>query len=119
MRKIKINSSLDILLYAEGASWSPIHVCAPNMRVVLLEDIWKWAGDCEPAVKRIFWPCDVARSGKSAIAHTFAQRCHMKGLLASSFFDREISERRGPQKVLDVQKPVWKALRSAAETLSL
>jgi len=89
------------------------------MRVVLLEDIWKWAGDCEPAMKRIFWLGDVARSGKGAIAHTFAQRCHMKGLLASLFFDQEISEHHGPQKVLDVQKPVWKALRSAAEMLSL
>jgi hypothetical protein len=100
VRKIKLNSSLGILPYAEGASWNPIHVCAPNTRVVLLEDIWKWAGDSEPAVKRIFWLCDVAGSGKSAIAHTFAQQCHAKGLLASSFFfDREISGRSGPQKL--------------------
>jgi hypothetical protein len=100
VRKIKLNSSLGILPYAEGASWNPIHVCAPNTRVVLLEDIWKWAGDSEPAVKRIFWLCDVAGSGKSAVAHTFAQQCHAKGLLASSFFfDREISGRSGPQKL--------------------
>jgi gluconate kinase len=32
------------------------------------------------------WLADVAGSGKSAIAHTIAQRCHKKKLLASSFF---------------------------------
>jgi hypothetical protein len=98
--KIKLNSSLGILPYAEGASWNPIHVCAPNTRVVLLEGIWKWAGDSEPAVKRIFWLCDVAGSGKSAVAHTFAQQCHAKGLLASSFFfDQETSGCSGLQKL--------------------
>jgi hypothetical protein len=90
-----------ILPYAEGASWNPTLVCLPNTRVVILEDIWKWAtNDSEPATKKIFWLSDVAGSGKSAIAHTFAQRCHSKGLLASSFFfDREISGRSGPQKL--------------------
>ena len=68
--------------------------------MVLLEDIWEWAGNSEPGAKRIFWLCDVAGSGKSAVAHTFAQQCHAKGLLASSFFfDREISGRSGPQKL--------------------
>ena len=67
---------------------------------MLLEDIWEWADDPEPAAKKIFWLCDVAGSGKSAVAHTFAQQCHAKGLLASSFFfDREISGRSGPQKL--------------------
>jgi hypothetical protein len=101
VRKINLNSALGILPYAEGASWNPTRVCSPNTRVVILEDIWKWAtNDSEPAAKKIFWLCDVAGSGKSAIAHTFAQQCHMKGLLASSFFfDREISGRSGPQKL--------------------
>jgi hypothetical protein len=41
--------------------------------------------------------CDVARSGKSAIAHTVTQQCRAKGLLTSFFFDQEISGCNGPQ----------------------
>jgi hypothetical protein len=96
VRKIDLGT----LPYAEGVSWDPALTCSPNTRIVLLEDIWKWAiNTSEPAAK-IFWLCDVAGSGKSAIAHTFAQQCRAKGLLASSFFfDREIVERNGPQKL--------------------
>jgi hypothetical protein len=42
----------------------------------------------------------VAGAGKSAIAHTVAQHCDNHGLLASSFFfDRNIPDRRSPQKL--------------------
>jgi hypothetical protein len=41
--------------------------------------------------------CDVARSGKSAIAHTVTQQCRTKGMLTSFFFDQEISGRNRPQ----------------------
>jgi len=101
VRKINLNSALGILPFAKGASWNPTYICSPNTRVVILEDIWKWAiDDSGPAAKKIFWLCDVAGSGKSAIAHTFASQCHAKGLLASSFFfDREISGRSRPHKL--------------------
>ena len=48
----------------------------------------------------IFWLSDVAGTGKSAIAHTIAQYCDNHGLLGSSFFfDRNIPDRRNPQKL--------------------
>src|SRR5882757_9828210 len=42
---------------------SPTHVCPPTMRVILPEDIWKWATNNSelPTTKSIFWLCD-ARS---------------------------------------------------------
>jgi hypothetical protein len=43
---------------------------------------------------------DIAGSGKSAIAHTIAQRCYEMGVLGSSFFfDRDIAGRNGPEKL--------------------
>jgi hypothetical protein len=48
----------------------------------------------------IFWLCDVAGAGKSTVAHTIAQYCDGHGLLGSSFFfNRNIPDRRTPQKL--------------------
>jgi hypothetical protein len=99
--KIALNSALRNLSYAEGASWNSSLMCAPDTRVALLQDIWKWVDTADPMkAAEILWLCDVAGSGKSTIAHTFAQQSHAKGLLASSFFfDREIPGLNGPQKI--------------------
>jgi hypothetical protein len=69
----------------------------------------------------IVWLADVAGSGKSAIAHTIAQRCHEKKLLASSFFfDREVSGRNGAQKLFSTSARDLAGLsKSLAETISL
>jgi tetratricopeptide (TPR) repeat protein len=101
--KIVLNSALLTLSYAKGASWNSTLMCSPNTRVALLEDIWKWVDTADPTkAAEIFWLCDVAGSGKSTVAHTFAQQCHEKGLLASSFFfDREIHGCNGPQKIFN------------------
>jgi len=95
---IILNTAFASLPYAKGASWNPTLVCLPNTRVVLLEWIWKWINAAEPTgAAKIFWLCDVAGSGKSAIAHMVAQQCHEKGMLGSSFFfDRGISGRNEP-----------------------
>ena len=54
----------------------------------------------ETKAAEILWLCDVAGAGKSAIAHTVAQNCFDKGVLASSFFfDRNTPDRRSPLKL--------------------
>ena len=92
---------LDVLPYAEGASWNPEHVCFQGTRKELFHDIQKWiysADENKPA--EVFWLCDVAGAGKSAIAHTVSQECYHAGVLASSFFfDRNIPDRRSPAKL--------------------
>ncbi|KIM86004.1 hypothetical protein PILCRDRAFT_5085, partial [Piloderma croceum F 1598] len=94
-------SSLDALPYAEGASWNPNLVCLRDTRKALLDDIIKWIYLAEESGgAEIFWLSDVAGAGKSAIAHTVAQYCDNHGLLGSSFFfDRNIPDRRTPQKL--------------------
>ncbi|KDQ19511.1 hypothetical protein BOTBODRAFT_102889, partial [Botryobasidium botryosum FD-172 SS1] len=93
---------VDKLPYAAGASWDPESGCLSDTREVLLEEIMNWirgtsaSGDAE-----ILCLTGVAGSGKSAIAHTVAQRCHKEGILASSFFfNREFEERNRPDKLL-------------------
>ena len=92
-------SALDMLPYAKGSSWSPLLACLPGTRVGLLEDIWNWIRAVDHTQSaEIFLLSDLAGTGKSAIAHSVAKRCHDAGLLASSFFfDRDVSDRNGPQ----------------------
>ncbi|KIM84261.1 hypothetical protein PILCRDRAFT_6526 [Piloderma croceum F 1598] len=99
-----INSAtniLDILPYAEGASWNPQLVCLQDTRRELFDDIWRWIYTADETKRaEIFWLCDVAGAGKSALAHTVALNCFHEGVLASSFFfDRNIPDRRSPQKL--------------------
>jgi hypothetical protein len=99
--RVVSNASLSTLPYAEGASWNPSLVCLPDTRTALLDMIWKWINEADVANSaEIFLLSDAAGTGKTAIAHTVARNCHLKGILASSFFfDRNISDRNHPQKL--------------------
>src|SRR6202042_323521 len=94
-------TTLDVLPYAEGASWNPELVCLRDTRRELFYDIWKWIYSAdESGEAEILWLCEVAGAGKSAIAHTVARNCFYKGVLGSSFFfDRNIPDRRTPVKL--------------------
>jgi tetratricopeptide (TPR) repeat protein len=61
----------------------------------MLEQIWQWISSANSAeTAQIFFLTSVAGAGKSAIAHSVAQRCHQERILASSFFfDRNITDR--------------------------
>src|SRR5258705_10573198 len=89
------------LRYAEGASWNPKLACLSDTRIALINDIITWIDSADGSkTAEILWLSDVAGAGKTAIAHTVAQHCASHGLLASSFFfDRNIPDRRSPQKL--------------------
>jgi hypothetical protein len=53
----------------------------------------------ESKAAEIFWLCDVAGAGKSAIAHTVARNCFYQSVLTSSFFDRNIPDLWTPVKL--------------------
>ncbi|KDQ10779.1 hypothetical protein BOTBODRAFT_177852 [Botryobasidium botryosum FD-172 SS1] len=90
------------LPYAAGASWSPTNGCLAGTREALIEEIMDWIrGSSASGGAEILCLTGVAGSGKTAIAHTIAQRCHSEGILASSFFfNREFEERHHPAKLL-------------------
>ncbi|KDQ16947.1 hypothetical protein BOTBODRAFT_221042 [Botryobasidium botryosum FD-172 SS1] len=93
---------LDKLPYAAGASWSPESGCLLDTRKALIEEIMDWIrGASASGGAEILCLTGVAGSGKTAIAHTVAQRCYEEGILASSFFfNREFEERNRPDKLL-------------------
>ena len=90
--------AVNSLPYANGASWDPSYTCLPGTRVTLLENIWSWIHS--PDAERIFWLSSVAGAGKSAVAHTIAERCREEDLLGSSFFfDHSDEGRNNPKKL--------------------
>ncbi|KAF7986916.1 hypothetical protein HWV62_12701 [Athelia sp. TMB] len=90
--------ALDKLPYAEGASWDTKLGCLPGTRVALLEKVDSWIHDMDG--EGILWLKGVAGSGKSAIAHTLAERLQNDSLLASSFFfDRNFPSRNTHQNL--------------------
>ena len=94
-------TTIDTLPYAQCASWNPNLLCLADTRKSLIDEIIKWIYSADESKgAEIFWLCDLAGAGKSAIAHTVAQYCDNHGLLGSSFFfDRNIPDRRSPQKL--------------------
>ena len=94
-------SPLNMLPYANGASWDSSLACFPGTRVALIKDIWTWIQTANHTKSaEIFLLSDLAGTGKTAIAHTVARSCDEAGLLASSFFfDRNVPERSGPQRL--------------------
>lgn len=97
MDHITSSTTLNLLPYAEGASWHTENLqCLPGTRTVLLANIWTWITsiDAEQPAE-IFWLTSAGGAGKSVIANTIVRRCEEEGLLASSFlFDRDFPERK-------------------------
>jgi hypothetical protein len=110
---IALDARIDKLVPAKGASWNPARACLPNTRTALCQEIWEWiistdttGGSQIPdptntgetantSEAKIFFLTSVAGAGKSAIAHTIAERCHQERILVSSFFfDRNVTDRR-------------------------
>ena len=78
--------SLQTMRHAKGAAYNHQgrRGCLEGTRVTLLDDIGKWTKDwTRPPV---FWLDGLARTGKSAIARTVAERCDAVGDLGASFF---------------------------------
>ncbi|KAF9460309.1 WD40-repeat-containing domain protein [Collybia nuda] len=96
---IAMDLAIDKIVHAPGARYNPDKGCLPNTRQAIIDEIVEWAN--KPATgsnSQIFWLSGVAGSGKSAIAHTVAQRLQAMNRLGSSFcFDVASQAVRGPQ----------------------
>ncbi|KZP15121.1 hypothetical protein FIBSPDRAFT_795947, partial [Athelia psychrophila] len=92
-KQLAIQTTLDgKLAYAKGVSWDPTLACLPGTRVTMMALIDEWSRSLDG--QNVFWLNGVAGSGKSAIAHTVAQKLHKKRVLASSFFfNQDINSR--------------------------
>ena len=68
--------------------------CHPNTRVAVIQRIINWVISEIAFAALILWLYGAAGAGKSAIAHSLAERCSMDGrLLATFFFWKSATER--------------------------
>jgi hypothetical protein len=119
---IALNATLDKLPYAKGASWDPGHVCLAHTRDGLLEDIWTWiTATPTTGTAEIYWLTGVAGAGKTAIAHSVAQRCSEQNLPVSCFFfDHKTSGLNDPQALFStIAYDLCKASSEFAEQVAL
>jgi hypothetical protein len=68
---------------ARGKRVKPI---ASGTRRSLIERLSEWATDKHELESQIFWLCDEAGTGKSALASHMAHQWHNQGILAARFF---------------------------------
>src|ERR1700724_3790349 len=86
--------------YAEGAGLNTQKLCLEGTRVGILKEIMNWIHDADGNAPRVFWLHGTAGSGKSAIAHTIADRFKALGRLGSFFcFDRNRAVDRRHEKI--------------------
>lgn len=81
------------------ARYNPDKACLPNTREAIIDEIIDWVNKPvhDTLGAQIFWLTGVAGSGKSAIAHTVAQRFQAINRLGASFcFDAASQTARSP-----------------------
>jgi len=68
--------------------------CHPNTRIAVINNLLRWIRGDIDLDALILWLYGAAGAGKSAIAHTLAEKCEERGwLLATFFFWRAAAER--------------------------
>ena len=87
--------------YAEGAGFDPAKKCLSGTRDTIIKDIIQWVNSPNGDFPRMFLLSGMAGTGKSAIAHTVAELCHMQKRLGSFYcFDRADQVNRRPNNLL-------------------
>jgi hypothetical protein len=102
-------TNLRSLHYVEDAAWNEKKVCLQGTRSLLIDELIDWVRFIDGKTADIYWLADVAGSGKSALAHTIAQRCDEDGILASSFFFDRTAGRTTPRAL------IWTLARDIAQ----
>ncbi|RDB23811.1 hypothetical protein Hypma_009388 [Hypsizygus marmoreus] len=94
---LAIKADLQDMLYSKGATFNPEEGCLPNTRLAIIDEIMHWATSSAGSHK-IYWLTGVAGSGKSAIAHSVAERLDNQKCLGSFYaFDATNQVDRTPQ----------------------
>ena len=83
--QIREDASLDSLACAGRVGLNQDKQCLDGTRIEILNEIFDWINNPDPAAPRIFWLHGQAGRGKSAIAHTVALQARDLGNLGSCF----------------------------------
>ncbi|KAF8205690.1 hypothetical protein K438DRAFT_1451667, partial [Mycena galopus ATCC 62051] len=103
------------------AGWDDKRTCLPGTRRAEINQVmdWVWAKDLS-GMQQIYFLADVVGSGKTALAHSIAQRCSDCKLLASSFFfDRNMGRTRPRDLILNLARDLGSKFPQVAEYISL
>jgi len=85
VQQIRGDLSLDSLVCADQVGLIKGKRCLDGTRTEILNEIFDWINNTDPATPPIFWLHGQAGRGKSAIAHTIAFQAQNLGILGSCF----------------------------------
>ena len=94
-RQIREDASLDSLACAGKVGLNQDKQCLDGTRMEILNEIFDWINNPDPATPRIFWLHGQAGRGKSAIAHTVALQARNLGRLGSCFCFSRVRHQEG------------------------
>ena len=87
-------------MYVDGAGRDTSKLCLPGTREDILSKIADWIDSTGEDVPRVLWLSGTAGKGKSAIAHTIANRSLERGVAGALFsFDRTQEAQRRHEKM--------------------
>lgn len=88
------------MVYVDGAGRDTSKLCLPGTRGDILSKITDWIDSTREDVPRVLWLSGTAGKGKSAIAHTIANRSLERGVAGALFcFDRTQEAQRRHEKL--------------------
>jgi hypothetical protein len=91
---------LSRMMYADGAGRDTGKQCLPGTRTEIISDITDWINSTGDDVRRVLWLSGPAGKGKSAIAHTIANRFNDVGGLGSCYcFDHQQAADRRHERI--------------------
>ena len=95
MQQTREDRNLDCLAYASKVGLITGKKCLDGTRTEILNEVFDWINDADPAVPHIFWLHGQAGKGKSAIAHTISLQAQNLGVLGSCFCFTRVRQAEG------------------------
>ena len=95
IHQVREDASLDSLACAGRVGLNQDKQCLNGTRIEILNEIFDWINNPDPATPPIFWLHGQAGRGKSAIAHTVALQARDLGNLGSCFCFSRVRQQEG------------------------
>ncbi|KAF8205713.1 hypothetical protein K438DRAFT_1818360 [Mycena galopus ATCC 62051] len=121
MEIIQSTITFTALSYTPNAGWDDTQTCLDGTRQAEIDKVMAWVQEKDlTGAQQIYFLADVVGSGKTALAHSVAQRCVDCKLLASSFFFDRKAGRTSPRDfVLNLARDLGSKFPEVAGYISL
>ncbi|KAJ6480420.1 hypothetical protein C8R45DRAFT_352917 [Mycena sanguinolenta] len=120
MEMIASNISATALPYTTTAGWDDTKTCLVGTRRPFTDVVLHWVHQPDlHGTQQIFLLADVVGSGKTALAHTIAEKCSDLGLLISAFFFDSKPGQNNPRSfVFNLARDLASRFPQVAENIS-